>query len=292
MMQERSLPPLVSAEWLATRLDHPDLVVVEASVTKMVQPDGSYSWEAARCAFAEEGHIPGARFADLVAAFSDPAAPFPFTRPSAAAFAAAATTIGLSNQQQIVVYDRATGVWAARLWWLLRAYGHDAVAVLDGGLQSWVAAGGTLAFGPVVAGSGSFTAHYRPYYFVDTPEVLAVVEGRAPGILVCALRRSVFRGKEQVYARTGHIPGSYNLPYVEQLDPATNRLVAVASLRARFAPVFTWGERIITYCGGGITAAGTALALTLAGASNIAVYDGSLSAWSADNTLPMTTLPF
>jgi thiosulfate/3-mercaptopyruvate sulfurtransferase len=274
---------LVSTAWLAARLEHPDIAIVDASVVKELSKGDL--WVSDRAAF-EAGHIPGARFADLVSDFSDVEEAFAFTRPTAARLAAAAQAIGLTNRQRIVVYDNSTGIWATRLWWLFKAFDHDAVSVLDGGLTAWRAEGGSLVRGPGVVKPKDFAAHERPGFFVDKDEVRAIVEGRAKGRLVCVLRPQVFAGTEQRYSRPGHIPSSINLPYLDLLGP-DNRLLPESALRNALAPLLVAGERVILYCGGGVTAAGTALVLTLLGARDISIYDGSLSEWSADSSLPM-----
>jgi thiosulfate/3-mercaptopyruvate sulfurtransferase len=274
---------VVSTKWLFERFESPDVAIVDASVVKGFG-DGEI-WVSDRATF-EAGHIPGARFADLVSDFSDPKERFALTRPSAAGFASAARAIGLTNEQRLVVYDNSTGIWAARLWWLFKAFGHERVSVLDGGLTAWRVGGGPLERGPGTVEPTSFVANERPGFFVDTDEVLAVVEGRATGLLVCVLRPQVFAGTEQRYSRPGHIPLSVNLPYFELLGP-DNRLLPDRALRKALAPLTADDERVILYCGGGVTAAGTALVLTLLGARDISVYDGSLSEWSADPSLPM-----
>jgi thiosulfate/3-mercaptopyruvate sulfurtransferase len=274
---------LVSTEWLAERLGRPDIALVDASVGKNLGNDGA--WLSDRAAF-EAGHIPGARFADLLSDFSDPEERFAFTRPTTAGFASAAGAIGLTNRQQIVVYDNSTGIWAARLWWLFKAFGHDKVSVLDGGLTAWRAEGAPVERGPSAFERTDFAANERPGFFADKDEVLAIVEGRARGSLVCVLRPQVFAGTEQRYSRPGHIPSSVNLPYIELLGP-DNRLLPDGALRNALAPLLAGDELVILYCGGGVTAAGTALVLTRLGARNISVYDGSLSEWSADPSLPM-----
>jgi thiosulfate/3-mercaptopyruvate sulfurtransferase len=203
----------------------------------------------------------------------------------------AAGALGISNQNRVVVYDRANGIWAARLWWLLRAFGHDGAAVLDGGLKKWIAEGRSVSFGAVDVPAASFCADPRDGFFVDKAEVIAVMEGRAQGRLVCVLRPPVFSGHEKVYARAGHIPGSFNIPYVNLIDDSANVFRPDSSLRASFSAAPSGQERLILYCGGGITAAGSALALTMLGVSNIAVYDGSLNEWSADAALPLFVGP-
>ena len=266
-----------------SRLGRPEIALVDASVAKRLGNDDA--WLSDRAAF-EAGRIPSARFADLVSDFSDPQERFAFTRPTAAQFAAAAAAIGLTNRQHIVVYDNSTGIWAARLWWLFKAFGHDEVSVLDGGLTAWRAEGGPIERGPSTFEAKDFAASERTGFFVDKDEVLAIVEGRARGSLVCVLRPGIFAGAEQRYSRPGHIPTSVNLPYIELLGP-DNRLLPERALRKALAPLIAGDERVILYCGGGVTAAGTALVLRLLGAPSVSIYDGSLSEWSADPALPM-----
>ena len=271
---------LVSTKRLVERLGRADIAVVDASVRK-----NDDIWLSDRAAF-EAGHIPGARFADLVSDFSDPEERFAFTRPTASRLASAAGAIGLTNTQKIIVYDNSSGIWAARLWWLFKAFGHDNVSVLDGGLTAWLAESGPVERGRSTFEPTHFAASERPGFFVDQDEVLATVEGRARGRLVCVLRRQVFAGTEQRYSRRGHIPSSLNLPHIELLGP-DNRLLPESALRNALAPLVAGDERVILYCGGGVTAAGTALVLTLLGARDVSIYDGSLSEWSADLSLPM-----
>lgn len=285
-----NLPPTVSAQWLAGHLDDPDLVIFDASVEKIVQPDGTRVWRPAIDAFAAR-HVPGARFADLALAFSDPGSPFSFTRPGAERFADAAGGLGLTGRERVVVYDGSTGIWAARLWWLFRAFGHENVAVLDGGLTGWKAAGHALEAGsPAPVAAAAFpVAPERPGFFVDADDVEAIVEGRRRGVLVCVLRPPVFAGTEQNYARPGHIPGSLNLPYGQLVD-ADNRFRPEYELRAALAPLLDAADPVIVYCGGGITAAGTALLLTALGARNVAIYDGSLEEWTSDPRRPLAVI--
>lgn len=281
--------PLASTEWLAERLDDPGLVVVDAHVERVALPSGGFVRRPARVAFEQDGHIAGARFADLLNDFSDPGAPFPFTRPGSRQMEIAAGALGLTSESTVVVYDRANGVWAARLWWLLRAFGHDNASVLDGGFRKWTQERRPISLGdaPAAVSGASFRARKRETSFVDKEEVVAVMERRAPGRLVCVLRPSVFAGAEKPYARAGHIPGSLNIPYVDLIDETTNLFRPPARLRVSFAPALSEGARVILYCGGGVTAAGSALALTLLGVPDVAVFDGSLNEWAADPALPL-----
>ncbi|MGC0366374.1 thiosulfate/3-mercaptopyruvate sulfurtransferase [Rhodococcus sp. 27YEA15] len=276
--------PLVDAAWLREHGADPSLIVFDATVSKTA--DGEYV--SGRTSFAENGHIPGSRHADLIADFSDPDAPTPFMRPRPQALEAVARTHGIGSHSTVVAYDCRGGAWAARLWWLLRAYGHDDVRVLDGGLQSWIAAGGEMEFDdPAPAAVGDFRTEVRGGYFVDTAEVRALTES---SLLVCGLGREVFDGREPVAGRRGHIPGSVNVPYLELLD-AQGR-VDPDRVRARFGPLtqhrqLTQHRPVVGYCGGGINAAGLALALSVAGFTDVQVYDGSLSEWNADPRNPL-----
>lgn len=212
---------------------------------------------------------------------------FEFAKPNLGQVQQAAGTLGLSPDSRVVIYDGQNGIWAARLWWILRAYGHENVAVLDGGLKKWLAEGRSVAFGTVRIEATTYEARPREGYFVDKAEVLALAEGRADGQLVCVLRPAVFSGEEKSYARPGHIPRSTSLPYADLLDSGTNVLRSAVELNASLGPLIGSGERIILYCGGGVTAAGTALALATLGMTDVAIYDGSLAEWSADESLPM-----
>lgn len=266
--------PLVSAVWLRDHAGTPGLVVLDASIDRQVTPDGS-RYASGRAGF-EAGHIPGALFADLFGAFSDPAGPFPFTRPQPDAFAAEAARLGLAPDSTVVVYDSLNGVWAARARWVLKAMGLARVSVLNGGLAAWRAAGGGLETGPdAPPGGGRFRPAPVPGLFADTPEIRALLADGGAGRLFCALRRPEYEA--------GHIPGSKALPYADLLDE--NGLVDPARL-----PAVPDGP-LVLYCGGGVNATGVALALEARGHTALTVYDGSLNEWKADPALPLATGP-
>src|SRR6187402_3082879 len=131
------LSPLVSTQWLADHLGADKLVVVDATVLPYTQPSGKPGYLSGHESYVMNGHLPGAVFADLIEVLSDTSAPFPFTRPSREQFELAVGALGIDNETSVVVYDAVVGQWAARLWWLFRAFGYDDVAVLDGGLTAW-----------------------------------------------------------------------------------------------------------------------------------------------------------
>lgn len=275
--------PLVSTQWLADHLGAEDLVVFDATVLS-VEGGGHVAGDEE---YLVHGHVPGAYSADLIEQFSDPEAPFTFTRPSREQFERVAGEHGISNDTTVVVYDTAFGAWASRLWWLLRSFGHDDVAVLDGGLTQWRLEGRELETGYRAPAARTFIAEERPGFWADKHDVDEVAAGTRGGALVCAVPAKEFRGEAPVRRRAGHIPGSVSVPARSLVDPETRRLLAPAELAERLAPVAS-GEPVILYCAAGIAATSDALALTLLGHTNISVYDGSLNEWAADPDAELT----
>jgi thiosulfate/3-mercaptopyruvate sulfurtransferase len=281
--------PVVSTQWLADYLGSDKLVVLDATVLPYTQPNGRGGYLSGHEEYLIRGHIPGAIFADLIEVFSDTEAKLPFTHPSAEAFAAAAGSVGVDNDTTVVLYDAAVGQWASRLWWLFRAFGYDRVAVLDGGYTKWVAEDRETEVGHVEPTPASFAAGERPELWASRADVEAIVAGDAAGALVCAVPPKEFSGEAGARSRLGHIPGSTSTPAGRLVDRETNALLAEDGLRAAFGPALEQ-ERIVTYCGGGIAAAADALALTVLGHRNVAIYDGSLNEWAADEALPLVTV--
>jgi len=280
--------PLVSTQWLADHLGSDNLVILDATVVPYVQPNGRGGYLSGHDAFLIEGHIPGSVFADVIEVFSDPAGPYPFTRPSAELFEAAAASVGVSNDTTVIVYDNAAGQWAARIWWLFRAFGYDNVAVLDGGYTKWTLEERPSDIGWVEPGSGAFTAVERPGCWADKADVEAIVAGTADAALVCALPPKEYSGEVGYRSRLGHIPGSISAPAGRLVDRQSNAFLPAAELGEKFGPALT-ADRVVTYCAGGIASASDALALTLLGHRNIAIYDESLNEWVADEAAPVVT---
>ncbi len=275
--------PVVSTQWLADHLGADDLLVVDATVLPYTQPNGKQGYLSGHESYLINGHLPAAVFADLLEEFSDPEGAYPFTRPDAARFEASATALGVGADTTVVVYDAGVGQWASRLWWLFRAFGYDTVAVLDGGLQKWIAEARELATGHVEPTPAAFIAIERPELWADKADIEAVLDGTAPAALVCGVPPKEYSGE----AGPGHIPGSLSAPAGRLVDRDTNALLPVDELRALLAPALS-EERIIAYCKGGIAATADALALTLAGHRNVAVYDNSLNEWAKHGELVTT----
>jgi len=279
--------PLVSTQWLADHLGAEGLLVVDATVLPFTQPNGSGGYLTGHEQYLVDGHVPGAVFADLIEEFSDPDAALKFTRPSVERFAAAASALGIAPGTTVVVYDSQQGQWAARFWWLLRAFGHEDSAVLDGGLTSWRAEGRDTETGHVEPVPAEFAAHERPELWADRSDVEAVLAGEREAALVCALPRKDFSGEIAPRGRAGHIPGSVNAPAIELVDREARTVRPEEELRGLFGSALDAPE-VIVYCAAGIAATSAALALTVLG-QRVAVYDGSLNEWTADPDAALET---
>jgi len=275
------LPTVVTTEWLAKELGAPDLRVL----------DGTWHMPQlrrdARAEFAQ-GHIPGAVFFDIDA-IADPTTTLPHMLPTAEAFAAAVGALGVGSGDRVVVYDTRGVVSAARVWWTFRVFGHDSVAVLDGGLRAWKAEGRPLETGAPTPPRREFHARRRPELVRDLDAMRRNLATRAEQVLD-ARSRGRFAGTEpepRPGLRGGHIPGSLNLPY-ETLYRPDGTLLPPEGLRAAIeAAGVDLGKPITTSCGSGVTASVLALALHLAGAPRVAVYDGSWTEWASQHDTPV-----
>jgi thiosulfate/3-mercaptopyruvate sulfurtransferase len=271
------LPTVVSAEWLAKRLGEPDLRVV----------DGTWHMpHLKRDAHAEfvAAHIPGAVFFDIDR-IADRATPLPHMLPPADEFADAVGALGIGSDDRVVVYDARGVVSAARVWWTFRAFGHERVAVLDGGLRAWTTEGRPVASGEPAPTRRRFRAVLRPELVRDLEAMRRNVATRAEQV-VDARSRGRFEGTEpepRAGLRGGHVPGSLNLPY-ETLYRPDGTLLPPDALRSAFVDAgVDLARPITTTCGSGITAAVLALALYVAGRPEVAVYDGSWTEWGGRN---------
>lgn len=286
-MSVNELPALVDADWLAATLPGGDVIIVDTTVLSTPRSGGGIEWFSGRDGFERE-HIPGSRFADVLDTFSEPQAPLVFTRPDADRFQVAAQELGIGPNTRVVLYDNGINAFSARLWWLFRSFGHTRVAVLDGGLQAWKVAGHALESGPAAqTEAGTLVAVPQDGFFVDSTDVLAVVNGELAGILVCALPPENPQVDSGFRGRPGRIPGSVPIPAADLITPLTGKL----SLTTQFDVINRKAELVITYCGGGISASLDAFALTLLGYSDVRVYDGSLNEWVLDASAPLVVDP-
>src|SRR4051812_17166053 len=216
--------PLVDPTWLVEHLDASDLRVLEATawLDPPSSPDKAYDVRSGRAEW-ESAHIAGSAFADVIGDLAEPGSPFNFTFPSAERFAAGMSALGVEDGTAVVIYDRNGMTWSTRVWWLLRAYGFDNAAVLDGGWQGWA---GPVSADPAPSYSARFVPRFRPETMANLDEVAA-----GPACLLNALAPDVFRGETNRYGRAGRIPGSVNVYAKHLLDPQTGRLKPESELR-------------------------------------------------------------
>jgi thiosulfate/3-mercaptopyruvate sulfurtransferase len=276
----------VTTEWLAVHLGEPGLVVVDASWYLPAMGRDAWGEYAA-------GHVPGAVFWDIDA-LSDPDSPLPHMLSAPELLARQVGELGIGNADCVVVYDGSgVNLSAPRVWWTLEVAGHDAVAVLDGGLRRWRAEGRPLEQGIVRRPPSRFTVRFRPELVKSQAEVLAALES-GEWQLLDARSRGRFEATEpepRPGLRGGHLPGARSLPFQELVD-AEGRLLPPAELRKRFdAAGIDPARPTITSCGSGVTACALALGLELLGAPRYAVYDGSWSEWGLPQGPPVEQGP-
>ena len=278
--------PLVSTEWLAQHLDDPNVRVIDAS---WYLPDMKRDHRAEY----ETQHIPGAVFFDIDA-LSDHNTTLPHMMPPVAELAGKFGALGIGDEDFVVAYDGHGLFSAARPWWMLRALGHDKVAVLDGGLPKWLADGHRVESGAqAVPAPKSFVADFRPHLVRDLRAVKAVSENGGE-TLVDARAAGRFEGiAPEMWAngRRGHIPTARNLPFTDLIDPISKTLLPLDQLREKLAAAGLGDGPITASCGSGVTACVIALALNEIGRPDVAVYDGSWAEWGLRTELPAATGP-
>jgi thiosulfate/3-mercaptopyruvate sulfurtransferase len=273
---------LVTTEWLAQRLGDPTLRIVD--VRWYLDPA-----RKGRDAYAA-GHIPRAVFLDVDADLSAPGggrgrAVGRHPWPSAEQVSRIMGGAGIGRGTRVVAYDDQGGAVAARLWYLLRAHGHDDVAVLDGGIVKWMAEGRPVTAEVPSVPAATFDARLRPGFVLTKADMLARDPARP---LLDARAPERYRGEtEPVDLRAGHVPGALNAPFSGNLTGGAQPVfLPAAKLRERYAALGAEHAAPVVYCGSGVTACHDILALHLAGLAG-SLYAGSWSEWSADGSLPI-----
>ncbi len=280
--------PLVTAEALAKELGGDKLRIFDCTTFLHPLADNSgLRVESGRQGY-DEGHIPGAAFLDLASELSDTASPYRFATPDAETFARQAGRLGIGDDTRVVLYDRTYGAWGARVWWMLKGYGFDNARVLDGGLTTWKASGLAVETKANSYPAATFTTRLRPGHFVGKDEVKAAIGERGAKIVNALLPEQHIGTSGVHYGRPGRIPGSCNVPSRGIVDAKTQAFLPPEELRQRFAEQGLLSDtRVIAYCGGGIAASLTALALTALGAKDVGVYMNSMQEWTQDESCPM-----
>ncbi len=266
--------PLVTTDWLAGELGKPDLVVFDATKYLPNEPkDGKAEFLKA--------HIQGARYFDIDEV-ADQDTDLPHMVPTPGRFAKLMGAMGVSNTTRIVFYDQKGLASAARGWWLMGLFGHDAAAVLDGGLPKWMKEGRPTQDGSATTPApATFRPDYRAARLRGVGDVIRNVETQAE-LVLDARAAGRFTGatpEPRAGMRSGHMPGAASLPYTDLLN-ADGTFKPVADLKARFAAAGVTANRgVITSCGSGVTACILTMGLRLAGLPEGAVYDGSWTEW-------------
>lgn len=274
--------PLVTTEWLADELAKPDLIVFDATKYLPNEPkDGKIEFIAA--------HIPGARYFDIDEV-ADQDADLPHMVPTPGRFAKLMAALGVSNRSRLIFYDQKGLASAARGWWLMRLFGHDNAAVLDGGLPKWRAEGRPVQSGePLAPGRTEFRPDFRARKLRAIGDLLQNI-GTQAELVLDARAAGRFTGatpEPRAGMRAGHIPGSANLPYTDLLN-ADGTFRPVEALRVRFAAAGMDASKApVTACGSGVTACILTLGLVLAGLPEGAVYDGSWTEWGGRADTPV-----
>jgi thiosulfate/3-mercaptopyruvate sulfurtransferase len=275
---------LVSTDSLADHLSAPDVRVVDGTwFLPTMNRDAKAEYAAA--------HIPGAVFFDIDD-IADSDSPLPHMLPAPEKFSARVRKLGLGDGNRIVVYD-ALGIYSApRVWWMFRTFGHDDVAVLDGGLPKWIDEGRPTESLAAMPRERHFTARFNNLMVRDVDQIRSNIDsGREQ--FVDARSAARFAGETpepRQGLRGGHVPGSLNLPYDQLLDRESGAMLPADALKERFeAAGIDLSRPVVTSCGSGITACILTLGLHLLGHEDNAVYDGSWTEWGGRDDTPIET---
>ena len=271
---------LIDCEVLHSQLDDDDLVILDGTwFLPNVDRD-------AKAEFNEK-HIPGARFFDIDAN-SDQSSSLPHMIPTANAFSESVEKLGISNSSKIAIYDAQGLFSAARVWWLFRLFGHQQVAVVDGGLPAWVTAGFEITDLTTTIKSGTYQSTFDPIKVVDLTGMQQRVRDQS-AIVLDARSAGRFNGsapEPRPELKSGHMPGAYSLPATDLLvDGKLKPITELQSIFQRFS--ITKESPVVTSCGSGVTAAIITLAMAHSGLGMHQLYDGSWTEWASVGNNPI-----
>lgn len=294
LSQWREPQALIETAALEASLGAPGLCIVDCTTwLKPAEPgdDAPYRVVPGRAEY-DAAHIPGAVFLDIQGTISDPDTRLKFMAPSAGRFAEAMGALGIGDESRVVLYAAGSIMWATRVWWMLRAFGFDRAAVLDGGWEKWQAEGRPVSSAPARHSPARFTARPRPGRFVDGEYVRSRL-GDAGTAMVNALAPAFHLGEgPSRYGRPGRIPGSVNVPATTLVDPSNGAFVSLDEARRLHEEAGITPERhVVAYCGGGISATVGLFLLHQLGYPDLTLYDGSMGEWAQDPDLPIERAP-
>jgi thiosulfate/3-mercaptopyruvate sulfurtransferase len=281
--------PLVSTEWLAAHIDHPQLRVVDMR-GKVLPPTEPKPHYFARREDYLAGHIPGAVYIDWTKDIVDLDDPVLVQVAPPEKIARVLGALGIGDDTVVVAYDDWYSMYAGRLLWVLRYYGFERARILNGGLLRWLADGRPLSAELPAYPPATFTPRPQPHLRRDADQVLAALGGDT--LLIDARGPKEYRGEESRAARGGHIPGAVNVFYQTLVSGDDHTYASPEELRARFAAagveLDSLGEReVVAYCNGGVSATPAALAFEIATGKRAALYDGSWNEWGNDESKPL-----
>ena len=285
---------LVETHELEAALDEPDLRIVDCTTwLRPAEPgdDAPYRVVPGRSDY-DAGHVPGAVFLDIQGEISDPGTRLRFMCPGAERFADAMGRLGIGDGARVVLYSAGNIMWATRVWWMLRSFGFDGAAVLDGGVEKWKAEGRPVTTEPGAYPPARFEPRPRSGYFADRHHVLARLDDDGSAVVNALAPEFHLGAGPSRYGRPGRIPGSVNVPAASLLDPDTAAFVPLDDARRAFEDAgVTPDHHVVAYCGGGISATVDLFLLHQLGYPDLTLYDGSMGEWAREPDLPIETGP-
>jgi thiosulfate/3-mercaptopyruvate sulfurtransferase len=273
--------PLVSTDWLANHLRHPNLIVLDASMKPPTQIDSAPDLSSTL-------QIPGSRIFDFDKKICDKNNSIPHMMPSPQVFEEEVQRLGVHKDSSIVIYDRIGMFSSPRAFWMFKAMGFEQVAVLDGGFPKWIAESNPIeALSDKAIVQGNFVAHPKQHSFCNADQVTAALNNKSQ-VVLDARSEGRFYGREpepRPGLRPGHMPHAVNLPF--SAVQKNGCMLPIEELKKIFLEKMGSKKRIVTSCGSGVTACVIALAAQLAGYSDIVVYDGSWCEWGLPSPRPV-----